>query len=202
MTGAYVTKNATDVTRHRVRHVMASCSICGSSTVTFSASTPPTTLVFGVREKAAYHHNIGSKNPNQKHHACSGEASSSGVRKRNLHPTSRRRGGLRGSRMWKVLLLSTDGACGDTMAEKGMDARDRLVVSRCGRPSFLDDAAERDVVRERVEATWVCPSEVFRFGDDVSLGEDVAICRPADEPGRDCVGEVMGEDESLARLKL
>jgi len=55
--------------------------------------------------------------------------------------------------MWKALLLSTDGAWGDTMAEKGMDARDRLVVSRCGRPSFLDDAAERDVVRERVEAT-------------------------------------------------
>jgi len=125
--GMYVKKDTTVITRHRERHALASCSIWGSSIVTpFSVSTSPAILVVGTRRKSPAIHQTGNnKKPKKKHHACIGEPGSSSVANRSPHGVSSGFfGGLRGSRIWNLVDLLMDGACGDMYALIGIEAWD------------------------------------------------------------------------------
>lgn len=92
----------------------------------FSTSTSPAILVFGTRRKSPAIHQIGNnKKPKKKHHACIGEPGSSSVANRSPHGVPLGFfGGLRGSRIWNLVDLLMDGACGDMNALIGIETWD------------------------------------------------------------------------------
>jgi len=70
MNGMYVTRETLAMIRQRIRHILASCSTCGSSSVTaFSTSLPPTLLVWGIRHIEANHQRGKIIKPRKKNQA-------------------------------------------------------------------------------------------------------------------------------------
>ena len=92
----------------------------------FSKLASPAVLVFGTgMQSAAIHHKGKRMKPMKNNHAWRGEPGSSSVAKCNPHSVSLSfLGGFRGSRIWNLVDVAMEGACGETRALIGMDICD------------------------------------------------------------------------------